>query len=408
MKSPPRLPFIPKSEWEPPVQCIHPDIKKITSDMKQLTQNCPIINSPANITPRERIAIKTIASNPSIVVKPADKGSAIVIMSREQYTKEASRQLNNPHHYRPIPEPIYPTTTTKVLSLVQALRDGNYITKKQFEFLQPPSQPRARTLYLLPKIHKPMDQWPNPGLMPPGRPIVSDCSSESYAISQYIDSFLKPIATKHPSYIKDTFDFTNKVSKIKLPPQAILLTLDVAAMYTNINNVDGLKAIQQAFQENPSPDRPDDILLQLIEICLTLNDFKFEDKFYLQVCGTAMGKIFAPQYANIFMAHWEARAMQNTTIKPLFHCRFLDDIFNIWLHTMTQLHDYIDLLNSLHQSVRLTATISETTVDFLDTTVWKGPIFATQGTLDIKVYFKSTDTHQLLRTSSPNSPFMDS
>ena len=35
-----------------------------------------------------------------IVIKPADKGSATVVISREAYISKADRQLNNTNHYR--------------------------------------------------------------------------------------------------------------------------------------------------------------------------------------------------------------------------------------------------------------------------------------------------------------------
>ena len=63
--------------------------------------------------------------------------------------------------------------------------------------------------------------------MPPGRPIVSDCSSESYRVSEYIDSFLQPIATKHPSYIKDNLDVLEKLTEIEDLENAFWVTLDV-------------------------------------------------------------------------------------------------------------------------------------------------------------------------------------
>ena len=42
------------------------------------------------------------------------------------------------------------------------------------------------------------------GQIPPGRPIVSDCSSDTYRISEYIDHFLGPLAITHDSYFIDT------------------------------------------------------------------------------------------------------------------------------------------------------------------------------------------------------------
>ena len=53
-----------------------------------------------NITPQEKIAIKELSDNTDIVIKPPDKGSAIVIQDRDKYIVEAQCQLSNKDHYR--------------------------------------------------------------------------------------------------------------------------------------------------------------------------------------------------------------------------------------------------------------------------------------------------------------------
>ena len=77
-----------------------------------------------------------------------------------------------------------------------------------------PEDPAPRRMYLLPKIHKDIKVWPGEGKVPPGRPIIADCGSESYASAEYIDHFLAPLAKQHKSYLKDTNDFINKIAEI--------------------------------------------------------------------------------------------------------------------------------------------------------------------------------------------------
>ena len=89
--------------------------------------------------------------------------------------------------------------------------------------------------------------------MPPGRPIISDCGSESYKTAEYIDHFLQPIASKHASYIKDTTDFLAKLRQVKVKPDTLLITMDVESMYTNIDHDSGLAAVRKAFLEKPRP-----------------------------------------------------------------------------------------------------------------------------------------------------------
>ena len=72
--------------------------------------------------------------------------------------------------------------------------------------------------------------------------------------------------------------------------------------YTNIDNTNGLEAVKQIFNKNPDPERPDKEILELLKINLENNDFEFNSQWYLQTWGTLMGKKFAPNYANLFLA----------------------------------------------------------------------------------------------------------
>lgn len=85
--------------------------------------------------------------------------------------------------------------------------------------------------------------------------------------------------------------------------------MDTDSLYTNIAISEGIQAVKNIFVKYPDSKRPEKELLQLLHINLTRNDFEFENKFFLQIKGTAMGKKFAPAYANIFMAQWEELAL---------------------------------------------------------------------------------------------------
>lgn len=43
---------------------------------------------------------------------------------------------------------------------------------------------------------------------------------------------------------------------------------------------------------------------------------KFNGQYYLQIKGTAMGKRFAPAYANIYMAEWEKTTFEKCRKLP--------------------------------------------------------------------------------------------
>ena len=391
--------FTNKSTWEPPVK-----EDSIVTELDDL-QNCiAVVSTPnnqgINMTKRQINAIKSLKENKDIIIKPADKGSATVVMSTNNYIGEANRQLANALHYAPANETIAPRTAAKLSSVLNTLQRKGYISRRQLNYLKPPTAPRNRQLYLLPKIHKDPDKWPQKERMPPGRPIISDCGSESYKVSEYIDEFLCPLAINHPSYVKDTTDFIDKITSLMIPADAMLFTMDVESLYTNIDNTSGLEAVKRAFTLTNEPDRPDAEILDLLSISLNNNVFQFHGNFYKQIWGTAMGQKYATNYANLFMAQWEKHALQKCPNKPIIYLRYLDDIFGIWTHGEVEFDKFISILNAHQTNINLTSETSYQEINFLDTTIFKGDRFSKEGILDSKVFFKATDTHQLLHKKS--------
>eukprot|EP00061_Rhincodon_typus_P009511 g33076.t1 len=52
-----------------------------------------------NVTQARHNAIRALKTNRNIVIKPADKGGAMLIQNRTGYCKEVYRQLTNQEHY---------------------------------------------------------------------------------------------------------------------------------------------------------------------------------------------------------------------------------------------------------------------------------------------------------------------
>ena len=353
-----------------------------------------------NLTLQQLKTIQELRKNEEIIIKPADKGGAVVIMQKDLYLQEAMRQLNNNNYYERLDAPIYAETAYKIYQILDRMRRNGDISAKQLAYLKPDlSTITPRYFYLLPKIHKPRPSWPHPS-MPAGRPIVSDCNSESSKICELIDSFLQPVSTLHPSYLKDTYHFISRVKNFQIEPQWLLISADVESLYTNMKIELIIQSIKQAFQDHPNFERPDKAIIELLELTLNNNDFTFNGLFFLQICGIAMGRRYAPAAANIYLRIFDHHAMNNFRILPKLYGRFLDDIFAVWPGTREDLLEYEAFLNALIPGIKVTFTVRDQAVEFLDTVVYKQ--FQQDGTcrLQTKVYFKSTDTHQLLHRNS--------
>lgn len=395
-----KIPFTGKSSWTPPDRFIPKEILDFEKHVDNILKSSIPLSNKNNFSIKQNKALEALKNTENIIIKSADKGGATVIMQKTEYEAEAMRQLNNPRYYRKIDSPLTDANSKFINTIILDLQRKKFLTKKQVNFLKPPPLPRPRQFYLLPKIHKPIEKWSNPGYMPPGRPIVSDCSSESYQISQYIDNFLQPLSVNHATYIKNTTDFLQKIRNIEIPENAILFSLDVDSLYTNIDTKQGLSAIRNAFNKNPDLNRPDTDILKLLESSLTKNDFVFNGLTYLQVSGTAMGVKFAPAYANIYVAELEEEALKKCDKKPLVFFRYLDDYFGIWTHSEDDFQTFFNILNTQAPSIKLKSVINHHSIDFLDVTIYKGKRFEEYRELDTKVFFKDTDTHELLHKQS--------
>lgn len=398
-----RTPFVLPSSWEPEdAQLPVAILDLIDADRTSLATLQPFLERN-NIVRAEWEALQDLSNNRALILKSSDKGSCTVLMERSLYVAEAMRQLSDRDFYLPLEDPMFMETAEMLKTILTRMESLHILTKKQLAYFLDNDPPKPRQFYLLPKIHKDRQTWPHEQ-MPSGRPIVSDCGSESYHLSSYIDSYLNPLSTRHPSYIKDTIHFLEKVRALRLGRDVFLFSMDVSSLYTNIVTEDGLEAVRQCFHKYPDPHRPDAYLLQLLEMGLTRNDFQFNGKCYLQVRGCAMGRRFAPSYANIYMWFWEEAALAGCSLRPLHYFRYLDDIFGVWPHSREDFDTWVNQLNEHHPTIKLTAVCHESEVNFLDVTVFKAEDFLTTGILHTTVFFKSTDTRALLHRDSFHPP----
>jgi len=162
-----------------------------------------------------------------------------------------------------------------------------------------------------------------------------------------------------------------------------------------------LEVTKNALARYPDHQRPDQYILRLLDITLRNNDFTFNGEFYLQICGTAMGKSYAPGLADLYLEEFDEKAKHGFKIKPIFYFRFLDDVHFVWTGTTEELKEFEVYLNSLIDGINITLNFSHERVDFLDTTIYRIPNTTTGlDILQTRVHFKDTDTHQLLHKHS--------
>ena len=79
--------FIPKSDWQPPKQ--GPDLETFISSVESdKASHKPSKPKHDIFTKSERSALYDLQNRQEIIIKPADKGSAVVVMDRDQYISD--------------------------------------------------------------------------------------------------------------------------------------------------------------------------------------------------------------------------------------------------------------------------------------------------------------------------------
>ena len=138
-----------------------------------------IVDEPirySNLSKEEWVAMRSLADDRSIVIKKADKGSCIVVWDRNDYLREAEKQLKDQNVHRKV------DFKDKTLSqfvdcsnrFFRNLKMKGHIMEKELKYFSYEFKKSCNLgkLYLLPEIHK------SPKNVP-GRPVISNCSTPS-------------------------------------------------------------------------------------------------------------------------------------------------------------------------------------------------------------------------------------
>ena len=149
------------------------------------------------------------------------------------------------------------------------------------------------------------------------RPIVAGLICPTRPLSNLIDILLKPFFLYVKSYIKDFFHFLSKCSRENYE-DTLLLMFDAINLYTKIPHTFGLVALDYWLENHPKRLYARFIkgfVLECAKFILQNNNMKFNNEFYNQIKGTAMGTIFAPSYATLSTGYFEIEVYSVCTFK---------------------------------------------------------------------------------------------
>lgn len=239
----------------------------VSSEISSLASNVEDI--PSKLSQSHGQALKNLKSYSHLTIKPADKGSCIVVMDNEKYKQMCLDILNKTTWYKPISFEAADRFMIDFYHLVDEAFHAGMIDKNNWKYMRAPS-PRLSTFYCLPKIHK-----PGPELR--GRPIVLGSSNLTEGASKFIDSILRPNVESLFSYVKDTLSFLRFIYGLTATAGSFLVIIDVECLYNSIPHDFGLKVISTFLnQMHPSQHPLNSFVLDLLKFILDHNVFLFD------------------------------------------------------------------------------------------------------------------------------------
>ena len=108
--------------------------------------------------------------------------------------------------------------------------------------------------------------------------------------------------------------FADEKKEVKLEEGECITSYDVTALFTSIPVPSALDIIKKKLEQDAEFHNrtimPTVTILEMLDFCLNNTYFVFQDTFYEQTKGEAMGSPISPIIANIFMEAFENRASQ--------------------------------------------------------------------------------------------------
>jgi len=391
------------------------------------------ISGPGNFSPQYRTAMRVLMDKDDVVFCISDKNLGLSAMDKDDYVKECNIWLDKTH--------IIIDADVTADSIISKVRDAIRLAGRACleDWDTPPKQRHWITNWLvhsltcrpgggdyliaafriMPKPHKtPVEFRPTMGnhvwITQPGATLIA--------------WLLLPFVKRTPAFTKDSDSVIRDLDAAAAATQAgtlfdaalgdILFSFDVCTLYPSIQHghcLQTLRAYLSALDFEFT-----ELVLQLLEIILTMNYCEFNGRIYLQTVGFATGVACGAEVANLYLAAMEWRGLRRhlasdaifqsgyssadvLTAADLLAARprslrylrrYIDDGFGIWRGELATL---LTLLHSLYHGSGLRITVNTSTKSII---VLDMELFVDDGSILTKCYQKPACNYLYLPYSS--------
>ncbi|CAF4153085.1 unnamed protein product, partial [Adineta steineri] len=302
----------------------------------------------------------------NVILRKTDKSKVFHLGTLEHYQQRSDEYMDRTQAYQclGITDPL-PDLIQRTNKHLLDLRLAKSLTQKQYEQLcVPTDEAELAHLYYLPKAHKPTT---------PLRPIISGLKHPTLKISKFLDKILRPLFDKMAATrtVSNGFELLKKIqlwSSINMKQETVLCTIDVTDLYTMIPQMEGVLSLKQMLDYlnlNQVNDLKTEVIIQLANLVMNNNYFKYNGQYYHQIRGGAMGSPITLTIANCYMFFYEQQICKQITNSFGLYVRYIDDIFIIINWPSRHFVKQVDRWNEIDFNIKLSANIN-LYADFLD------------------------------------------
>src|SRR5215469_2494160 len=324
--------------------------------------------------------LKSLKSDPSIIISKPDKGRGVVILDKIDYTNKMLHLLSDPSKYKILPH-------TNILQHIISIEDKlNRITRSlnshSFNHTHLHiSGTSPGIMYGVPKTHK---------HNVPLRPVLNAINTPSYKLAKTFIPILTPLTTNQYS-ISNSYSLSHTLNNTHFH-RSHLTSFDIQNLFTNIPIQETINIIVNSLFTTPTTiihELNKTQFHKLLTATVSNSPFLYNNTLYTQLDGMPMGNPLGPTFANIFLSFHETKWLDNCPIhfKPIFYRRYIDDlliIFKEQSHTLP----FLNYLNSQHPNIKFTTEHENNgTLPFLDILITHNA-----SSFSTSVYRKPTNT----------------
>ncbi|CAM4819703.1 unnamed protein product [Rotaria magnacalcarata] len=318
-----------------------------------------------------------------LILRETDKSGVLHIGRIIDYERKAAEYRQKTGAYEELTSNPFNDIICNVTHLLNQLKMMKKISEWQRSKLIPIREKTELAYkYFLPKSHK-KDT--------PLRPIVNTIHTATKKISQFLDKLIRPLFDRfvRQTTIVDGADLLDRLEKYiekgNLNSSTLFITFDITNLYTMLPQEESLAILTEFLRVHHCEivnGISIDTIVELARIVLQANAFVYNNKFYRQIIGGAMGSAFTLTLANIFMWKWERQTILLKLVSHEVYGRYIDDVFFTSNESEDNIKQLLEAANHFHPNIKLEYHIAKC-VPFLDILIHNN-----NGNLATSVYHK--------------------